>query len=237
MKALFLCAAAAAALLTACTIREARIAVPSDLAASSERLELRGMGGGRRGSFDLAGARGTFSRSADRLGILDPLIVRHSGGGSFEIEGASSVPPLGGRCGYREGRIDLGPISVTPRRLAFHCAFGRAGEPIAASLILEDPDAPLGSPDGRARRTGTLYFEGRRIEIRSIHRDAGGGLPLPTPLGYAFSAGGRQIGAVDLNGANKTILAPLSGPERDAVLAAAVALSIFWDPAEVQSAP
>jgi hypothetical protein len=39
---------------------------------------------------------------------------------------------------------------------------------------------------------------------------------------------GREIGALDLNGLNKTIFAPRLGPEREAVLAASLALSILW---------
>ncbi len=60
---------------------------------------------------------------------------------------------------------------------------------------------------------------------------AGDRVPAGTPLGYAFHLDGRQIGAVDLNGTDKTIYAPRAGPEREAVLAAGLALSIFWDPA------
>ena len=52
------------------------------------------------------------------------------------------------------------------------------------------------------------------------------------PLGYAFEANGRQVGAVDLNGTKKTIYAPPSGPERELVIAASLALSILWDPGE-----
>jgi hypothetical protein len=37
---------------------------------------------------------------------------------------------------------------------------------------------------------------------------------------------------VDLNGGTKTIFAPRAGPEREAVLAASLALSILWDPDE-----
>jgi hypothetical protein len=233
MKAILLAAAAAAAL-SACTIREARIAMPSNLAASSERLVLSGMGGGRSGRFQIAGANGTFHRTADRLGMLDPLFVRHSGGGRFEVGAAPGIAALDGRCSYREGQVNAGPIAVTPRRLAFHCAFGRDGRPIAAELAIADPQGPLGTLHGRAEREGVLYFEGETIEIRSIHRDRGGGLPNPTALGYLFSVGGQAVGAVDLNGGDKTIYAPVSGPRREAVLAAALALSILWDPAIVQ---
>lgn len=79
-----------------------------------------------------------------------------------------------------------------------------------------------------------LVYEGREIAVRSIHRDIAGGLPTSTALGYSFSANGREIGAVDLNGLNKTLYVPRSGPDREAVIVASVALSTFWDPAIVQ---
>jgi hypothetical protein len=72
-----------------------------------------------------------------------------------------------------------------------------------------------------------------KVGIRPIHHAASGGLPTGMPLGYAFEIAGRQVGAVDLNGTGKTIYAPRQpGPERDAVLMASLALSVFWDPGE-----
>jgi hypothetical protein len=229
-----LAALAAAGLSLAGCVREARIAMPAELAASTERLELRGLGGGTSGAFDLAGARGRFTRGAERLAILDPALVRHRGGSSFELAASPKAGALGGLCSYREGRVTIGPVSVTPRRLAYACDFARDGRPLAAGLVIEDPAGAFGTLHGRSERIGTLWFEGREIGVRSIHRDAGGGLPVPHALGYMFEAEGREIGAVDLNGTNKTIFAPRSGPDREAVIAGAVALSIFWDPAEVQ---
>jgi hypothetical protein len=220
----------AASALAGCGIREAHIAMPSHLAAATERLELRGMGGGTRGDFRLAGMPGSFTRSAERLGIFDPLLVRNSGGGSFRLEGARPGEDLAGRCRFREREVNVGNVSVTPDRLMFRCGFARGGMPIAAELVLEDPKGALGTLHGRAERTGILYFEGQRIAIRSIHRDQGGGLPSPHAIGYMFEAGGREIGAVDLNGV-KTVFAPRDPAAREAVIAASLALSIFWDPA------
>ena len=219
---------AAATSLSACSIREARIAMPSD--SATEQLELTGMGGGTAGEFRLADGAGRFTRGAERLGIFDPLLVRHRGGGSFRFA-SPTMPEIASRCSYREGTVSVGPISVTPRRLAFHCEFARNGRPIDAALILHDPQGPLGTLHGRDEREGVLFYDGRQIAVRSIHHDQAGGLPSPTALGYAFVADGRQIGAIDLNGPNKTIFAPLGGPEREAVIAASIALSTFWDPA------
>lgn len=223
-------ASAAVLLLSACGIRGGHIAMPGDLAMTTEPLRLSGMGGGTRGDFQLAGARGTFTRSAERLGIFDPLVVRHRGGGSFRLAGAAPGTDLAGRCGFRETEVNVGNLSLTPDRLAFRCGFARGGQPIAAELLLEDPKSAFGTVHGRSERRGILFFEGEEIEVRSIHRDQGGGLPAPHALGYAFELDGRQIGAVNLNGA-RTIYAPREPRQREAVVAASLALSIFWDPA------
>lgn len=228
-----LAAFAFAGLSLAGCVREARIAMPSQLAASAERIELRGLGGGTGGSFTLGGEEGRFTRGAERLGIFDPLLVRHSGGGSFRIEAPGGGSELAGRCAYREGQVNLGPVSLTPQRLAYRCEFARGGRPIDAGLAIEDPQGAFGTLHGRSERRGTLWFEGERIDVRSVHRDEGGGLPLPHALGYMFEADGVEIGAVDLNGGNKTLFVPHAGKRREAVIAAALALSIFWDPAEL----
>jgi hypothetical protein len=221
--------------LSACSVREGRIAVPSGVAIGSERLELRGMGGGERGHYQLGDAVGSFSRRADRLGLLDPLLVRHRGGGSFHLEQMGEIPALGGRCSFRQNQVSVGPISLTPRRLAFQCDFARDDRGINASLYLEDPQSAFGTLHGRAEREGILHYEDVRIAIRSIHQDERGGLPNPAPLGYVFIFEGREIGAVDLNGLNKTIYAPRPAALREAVIAASLALVVFWDPAVVQA--
>lgn len=220
--------------LTGCSIREARIQTSPALAASAERIELTGMGIGQRGDFRLGSAAGYFTRSAERLGIFDPLVVKHRGGGTFRLSGLSDGSELAGRCSYRERVLNAGPVSVTADRLLFHCDFARDGRTIEAYLVIADPKSALGTLHGRGERSGMLLYEGREIAVRSIHRDVGGGLPTPAPLGYSFLVGGREIGAVDLNGLNKTLFVPRNGPEREAVIAASIALSTFWDPAVVQ---
>jgi hypothetical protein len=233
MKNTILLAAAASLTLSACTIRGGRIAVPPGFASTTERLELRGMGGGTSGDFRLAGVPGSFSRSADRLGIFDPLLVRNGGGGSFTLAASPLGPQLSGRCRYRESEVSVGPISVTPGRLGYHCVFRSEGRPLAAELVLFDPKSALGTVHGRSERVGYLSIEGREIGIRSIHRDQRGGLPTPTPLGYIFDSGGLEVGAIDVNGPNKTLHVPRDPQLREAVIAAGLALSIFWDPADI----
>ena len=219
--------------LSGCSIRASQIAVTPELTASAERIELTGMGAGRSGDFHLGQATGTFTRSADRLGIFDPLLVKHRGGGSFKLRELPGGSELAGRCSYREDVVTAGPVSVTPGRFVFHCDFARNGQPIDASLVIVDPKPALGTLHGRDERTGMLVYQGRQIAVHSIHRDIGGGLPNPTALGYSFSVAGQEIGAVDLNGLNKTLFVPRNGAEREAIIMGSVALSTFWDPAQL----
>lgn len=221
------------ATVSACSISEARIAVPSELSVGVERLEVSGMGGGRKGDFRFAGAPGTFSRSADRLGVMDDHFVQYRGGGSFDLAASQEAPPMSARCGYGESRVQAGPISVTSRGFTYVCELSSGGAP-SGRLIIHDANGPLGSANGRSEREGTFDYKGQRLAVRSIHRLEGSPLPVQAPLGYLFLADGRAIGAVDLNGTGKTILAPRSPEFREAVIAAGIALSILWDPAEVQ---
>ncbi|GAA4013888.1 hypothetical protein GCM10022280_10310 [Sphingomonas swuensis] len=212
----------------------ARIAVPSSLATEAERIAVSGMGGGGGGSFRLADVPGHFTRGAERLGSPATLVSRFSGGGSFELPDSRFGPAMAARCRYGEVQPTVGAISVAPERLRYSCELQSGGR-LAGALRLEAAAGPLGSPSGRAERRGTFDYLGQRLEVRSIHRMEGGGLPTPTPLGYMFLVDGREVGAVDLNGTGKTILAPRSGEQRSAVIAAGLALSILWDPADLHS--
>ena len=220
-------AALAATALTGC-VQEARIAMPAHVAAGTERLEVAGMGYGERGDFTLGASQGRFVRQALQTG--GDILVHNVGRGGFDITG----PELGGRvtarCGFHESEYEAGSVAVTADRLAYGCEFERDREPLQARLLLAEVPTSRGPLAGRTR-AGELQLGDIRIGIRAIHDLEGGRVPSGTPLGYAFDVDGRQIGAVDLNGGNKTIYAPRApGAEREAVLMASLALSVFWDP-------
>lgn len=218
--------ALAGAALTGC-VKDARIAMPSELAPRTERVALRGMGAGTRGDFDLGGAPGSFVRGAGRASGFG--LVRKQGGGRFSVAGPAGA--LSGGCDFREEAVKLGDgVQLTARPFAYRCDFERDGRPIAAVLTLDE--ARGGAAAFRHARTGSLNFEGRRIGIKSIHHFEGGKLPTLTPLGYAFEADERQIGAIDLNGTDKILFVPRDPRQREAVLAASLALAILWDPAD-----
>jgi hypothetical protein len=226
MKQMLAVVAVFAAVVTSGCVRGAQIRVPEELAAQSDTLELKGMGGGRHGTFRLGPDTGEFIRGADRLGILDPLLIRNSGGGSFRILLAGQ--PLEGACSYRAEQLTVGVISAPTRPFSYQCRFSRGGRPLDAQLFVRAVPNAIGKDE----RRGFLEFEGRRFTLQSVHRDIAGGLPTRAPLGYVFEVEGRPVAAIDLNGPNKT-LHITRGPERDAVIAGSLALAILWDPAEV----
>ena len=224
---LLIIGALAATALTGC-VREARMAMPADLQARTERLEIAGMGYGERGDFTLGASHGRFARISLQTG--DGFVIDNVGRGHFEVAG----PELGGRvtaiCGFHERELDMGALVATRDRLAYGCEFERDRVPLPGGLLLSEVPTSRSVLAGRTR-AGELQVGDLRIGIRAIHDMEGGRIPSGTPLGYAFEIDGRQIGAVDLNGGDKTIYAPrASGAEREAVLMASLALSIFWDP-------
>lgn len=225
------CFVLAAVLLAAC-VRDARIAVPSDLAAVSERIELTGMGNGERGSFRLGASEGRFTRSSLQEGYDGGFLKRDFGGGSFEVAGPEVGGTLSGRCEHERTERNVGALVVPDQRFAYRCGFERDGRPIEAGLILEAvPSRPDKLLSG-ITRAGEIHLGGHVLGIRPIHEMEGGRLPTGMPLGYAFDLDGRSVGAVDLNGADKTIYVPPSEPARETVIAASIALSILWDPGE-----
>ncbi len=222
-------AALAAAISLAGCVQEARIAMPSDLAARTERLELSGIGGSGTGSLRIGQSTGRFSRSAEQWALF--ATTKRTGDGSFSVAGPEVGGELSALCDYGEREVNVSIVSVTTDRLVYSCDFAREGRPIAAKLVLEERQDKVRTLI--SRRVGSLRFEGQDIGIRSINEFEGGKLPTPSPLGYMFDVGGAEIGAVDLNGSPKIIHAPADPKLRQAMIAASLALAVFWDPADV----
>lgn len=215
------------------TAKEARIRLPAGLADRVERVDLTGIGGQRSGSLALGTSTGTFTRQADRLGIADPLYARNYGGSAVEISGAEIGGRLRTTCRFDRVTASLGPVSINARRLAYRCAFERDGQTVVGALELADRAGMLGSVDGREAREGFVRFDGVEMRLRSIHRPQGSLFTVPHALGYVFEQAGQAIGAVDLNGDIKRLYLPADPQKRQAVLAASLALALFWDPALV----
>ncbi|WP_207789970.1 VV20781 family protein [Sandarakinorhabdus oryzae] len=219
--------------LAGCSVSAARMALPAGVTHSTTEIAITGMGGGQSGRFTAGASSGRFSRRADRLGVMDPLFVANRGGSSFELSGPDVSGVLAARCGFSRQQMNIGLISITPGQLRYVCRFQRDGQPVAATLELQGRGGVLGALDGSEARDGIFEYDGVRLRIRSVHRVEGSPLPLPQPIGYSFSRDGQEIGAVDLNGPDKRLHAPTEPRLREATLVAAMALAVFWDPAEV----
>jgi hypothetical protein len=59
---------------------------------------------------------------------------------------------------------------------------------------------------------------------------------VSAPIGYVFERDGAAIGGVEINGEPVMFAAPGTAPaDRRAIVLAAVALSVFWDPANLDA--
>lgn len=81
-----------------CSVRVAQIPLSPAILAATEPLAVTGLGAGRGGTFALHGVEGRFSRGADRLGILDPLLLSRTGGGRCSHPGSPTRPEVAGSC-------------------------------------------------------------------------------------------------------------------------------------------
>jgi len=221
--------ALAAAGLGGCTA--ARIEVPLALAATTQPVELTGMGFGQRGDFTLGTSSGTFRRHA--LSADDPHIfgadqvTSFFGNGSFRVQGADFDGKVEGECRYLEAEATAGPATVTTIPFRYRCNFYRNGQPLQASLILHAAPRAIG-PLTAETRIGWLEIGGRNFRIEPIHHSPQLAITTSEPLGYRFVVADSDVGAIDMNGERKTIYAPAHGPDREAVLIGSLALSVLW---------
>jgi hypothetical protein len=225
-----LAALAAAASLSACAITPAEMARPAALQSASV-TPITGIGGGQKGSFNVAGNAGAFTRSATHLSVFDVFNMR-DGGASFTLQGADFRDGLQVACTMRERTLNIDIVEFKPAPMALGCDVRAAGQP--APVMLEIQEA---APDftNRQQRRGAVMIDGARLDIRSVHEIAGSPLPTSAPMGYVFERNGVAIGGVDLNNGPALYEAPGASPaDRRAVLLAAVALSVFWDPASLE---
>ena len=202
----------------------AQMSLPNNLATAS-RTEFRGIGGWAKGDFTAGAWSGTYERSATRLSYLDPL-VENRGHSEFTLASAGTEP-LEGRCRMRTNSVDLGLLEVTTKPMAYRCDLGDG------YLELQEV---TGGHINRYERRGRILFGGETVEIRSVHHIAGTSLPTSTPIGYVFEQHGRPVGAVELNGRPALMVEPGASPELAHTLTvAALALGVFWDPANTDT--
>ena len=220
-----------ALLLAGCATAQMRL--PENLAAAT-RTEFTGIGGWRSGDYTAGAYAGRYERSADRLSFFGTLNEAR-GHSQFTIAGPGMPEAIEGRCRMRESSVDLGLVEVTTRPMAYRCEFSAGERESTAWLELQEDNGP-GTPINRYVRYGRIELEGETVDIRSVHHLAGTSLPVSTPIGYVFEQRGRPVGAVELNGRPALVIEPGASPElRRTLTLAALALGVFWDPANIDA--
>ena len=226
--------AATAALVAAgcASIQPARMAMPPSLAAA-ESMPITGIGGGQTGRFAVGDSTGSFSRSATRLAFFDALFEHRDGHTSFSLSDGAAAGLLTAECRMSERTVTLGIASFEAHPMAYGCTFRRDNRTIPARFELQARRAGLGGMLMQQERRGEMTFDGITLSIRSVHDLQGSALSMATPIGYVFERDGADIGAVEINGEPMIAFRPGTDEiTRRAIIAAALALSLFWDPAE-----
>jgi hypothetical protein len=221
----------AASILSACSsLEEAQMVRPPALQTASS-TPISGIGGGQRGSYAAGLHTGSFSRSATKLSFFD-LYTARDGGAKFSLTGPEFTRGVDAACKMRERSITIDIVEFKPAAMAFGCDFSSGGTRMAAMLEVQESRPGL---TNKQERRGEIMVDGAVLKIRSVHEIAGSILPVPAPIGYVFERKGATVGGVQLNGAPVMFEATgADGADRKAILLAAVALSVFWDPANLE---
>ena len=216
-------------------IQPAQMALPPDLPARTEATTIAGMGGGTRGSFTVGAVVGNYARSATRLSFFDDLAVFDRGGAGFNATGLVADATVEASCKMRQTTVTIGIVGFSPKPLAYECDLRARGAPLSARFSLQESRDTLGQVTAQAQRRGPTEWDGVALTIRSVHTVQGSPLPLQAPIGYVFEQDGRAVGAVELNGLTPRLWLPPArdAKTRQAVLVAALALAVFWDPAQL----
>ncbi len=214
------------------SLSEAQMELPSNLQSASETITISGIGGGQRGSYAAGPYSGQFARSETRLAFFDPLLEMRGGSTRFSLQGGELEGLIDAKCAMRERAVTVGDISFKPKKMAYGCDFLHAGRSFPARFELQEISEGMGGMLSKRERRGEIAMDRAVIQIRSSHRMVGSAFDSASPIGYVFEANGVPVGAVDINGTPVlTMNESTDMAQRRAMLVSALALSIFWDPA------
>jgi hypothetical protein len=192
-----------------------------------------GMGFGQKGRFSAGPYAASFTRSDTRLALFDALIERRSGKTSFALEGPGIDGAIEAECRVGERTINISVISFTPKPMSYLCRFSHQGRALPARFELQEERSGLAGMMMRQGRRGEIAFDRVVLQIASVHRLEGSAIETATPIGYIFEHEGVPAGSVELNGRPEVRFARGSdAPTRRAVMIAATALGVLWDPAD-----
>lgn len=206
-------------------------------AVQGDAVDLRGIGWGQSGRFELAAldAQGSYRRSASKVGRGE---VDYTGMVDFTLDRAGEDEPVEGRCQYHQGtsesRDRIGrsvrlETTVLDLPFTYACQFSRGGREIGTLALDRAPGAWI---DVRTPRRGEVRLGATRLDLRSAHNFEGSKMPAEMPLGYLMATVDGDVGAAYLNGETRRLILPKVGEQREAALLASLALALLWDPGD-----
>lgn len=222
-----------AVLLVSCgVLQPAQMQLPDSLIQRTTEYAVTDMGGGTRGNYRIGEHSGTFKRSETRLQFFDIAEFR-AGGADFTLSGPLIEGQIEAHCKMRERLLNLGDFSFTTKPMAYGCDFTVNKRSFPARFEIQEASTGIAGALLKNERRGEIAIDRVILQLQSVHRVVGSPLQLANPIGYEISLNGDVIAAVELNGTPRVWLPTHTDiPTQRAVVAAAMALAVFWDPAD-----
>lgn len=226
--------------LNAGALATARMVLPADFTGYSARIELAGFGGHNKGSYSFSLPAGThysgeFRRGESRLGIMDPLLVRNKGRGSFSYREPGSDLHIEAKCEFSKFTINVDNVTFDPKKVAYGCEFRSDSALLGARLHIGQPKRQGMKQKFLARdlRAGEAVHFDQYLTFESVHDYQGTKVASQQPVGYVLRSGDRVVAAVELTDWNPGLYlaADLSTELQRSVLLTALAIAVFRDPA------
>ena len=215
--------------------KSATIRLPDDFSAASTRLSFTGFGGKNRGHYSGAEFSGEYTRIESRLGIFDPLYVKHKGKSGFTIDDASGAPALTAECRAVEKTATYKIVTLDLKKLAYSCEFSGQDAIGPMRFVIGEPRREGFKAKFLARdlRTGEASILGHDFLINSVHEYTGSKITSQAPLGYLLESDGVVVGALDLLDWDPVVHLKDSTSEsqRKATIIVALSLAVLRDPA------
>ncbi|MBL0925760.1 MAG: hypothetical protein IBJ12_15010 [Sphingomonadaceae bacterium] len=205
--------------------------LPPALVQQSAPIPIKGIGGGRQGQFVADAWRGSYNRSEERLAFFETFVTNR-GHSQFIIEGPGISSSIEAKCRMRERVLDLEIVEFTPGPMSYRCEFTAAAQAIPARFELQEVRSGLAGALSRRERRGEIALGGETVQIRSVHKLEGTPIEMAVPIGYVFEQNGFPVGAVEINGSPRLFFAEATNENLSrTIVTGAIALAIFWDPA------
>ncbi len=214
----------------------ARMTLPEGFTERTERIAIVGYGGRNKGEYRLGPYAGTFTRIETRWAVADPFFAASRASASYTIDGPGFDETVAAVCGMKKNTVTVGVVTFDPKKMTYQCTLERGGQLMDARFVLGQP-----KPDTMKKRflawavrEGEASIGGVTLRMSSVHKYSGSRFDSPTPVGYLLEVGGQSVGAIELTDVNPTIFLPTdtTAEVREAVLLAAMALSVLRDPAD-----